>query len=111
MTTHADDLTGACAPPMANGEVLFAEPWQGRVFGMARALADAGLYSWDEFRECLIATLATWSGPAAPGEEFAYYDHFQRALETLLAQKGLVAADALDSLQQDYARRPHGHDH
>ena len=28
------------APPAANGEVVFEAPWQGRVFAMARLLAE-----------------------------------------------------------------------
>ena len=34
-------LDGRIAPPTANGEVVFEAPWQGRVFGMARLLAEA----------------------------------------------------------------------
>ena len=34
-------------PPMANGEVLFDEPWQGRVFAMALLLVDQGCFAWD----------------------------------------------------------------
>ena len=37
-------------PPMANGEVIFEEPWQGRVFAMTILLNKAGLYSRDEFQ-------------------------------------------------------------
>ena len=43
-------LEAVLEPPMANGEVTFEEPWQGRVFGMARVLAEQGCYTWDEFR-------------------------------------------------------------
>ena len=53
-------LNAEVAPPMANGEVLFEAPWQGRVFGMARSLEEAGLYTWDEFREQLIKHIGQW---------------------------------------------------
>ena len=53
-------LEGAIAPPMANGELIFELPWQGRVFGMARSLCDQGVYEWDEFRENLIDEIAYW---------------------------------------------------
>ena len=56
----SEDLDGTLSPPMVNGEVVFETPWQGRVFGMAKSLADAGLYSWDEFRACLIDEVARW---------------------------------------------------
>ena len=93
---------------MINGEVQFSQPWQGRVFGMARSLAEAGLYTWDEFRECLIAQLAK---PTSKVDEFEYYDHFQQALEDLLASKTLVSANELAELTHEFAARPHDHDH
>lgn len=102
-------LTEALAPPMANGEVIFEAPWQGRVFGMARALAAAGVYEWDEFRACLIAEIAAWD--RAPDGPFVYYDHFLRALESVLAQRNLLLPGALRQRVDVLAARPHGHDH
>ena len=37
------DVAGAAAPPRSNGELVFAEPWESRAFGMAVTLADAGV--------------------------------------------------------------------
>ena len=45
------------APPRANGELVFAAPWESRVFGLAAALRERGLFSWDEFRAELIAAI------------------------------------------------------
>lgn len=106
--TAVGEFDEASAPPMVNGELQFEAPWQGRVFGMARSLAEAGLYSWDEFRDCLVAQL---DGVTTSGEEFAYYDYFQQALEELLASKGVVASALLEQRAEAFARRPHGHDH
>lgn len=97
------------APPMSNGEVVFEAPWQGRVFGMARVMAASGVFDWMEFRACLIDELAAAGRPAEGG--FAYYDHFQRALERLLASKGILSADALTERARGLAERPPGHDH
>lgn len=103
------ELSGELAPPMANGEAVFEAPWQGRVFGMARALAEAGLYSWDDFRRCLMDEIARWDrDPQGP---YAYYDHFLKALERLLAEQGLIAPGELRSRVEALAARPHGHDH
>ncbi len=103
------ELSGITQPPMANGELIFEAPWQGRVFGMARALSEAGLYSWDEFREYLIRTIADWD---REGEgDYAYYDHFLAALETLLADRGLVAPGPLETRCAEFRARPHDHDH
>ncbi len=104
------ELTGTAEPPMANGELVFEAPWQGRVFGMARALSEAGLYNWDEFREYLIKTIAAWDPEGNKGY-YAYYDHFLLALEKLLADKGLVDPAPLEARCSEFRERPHGHDH
>lgn len=96
----------ALAPPMTNGEVIFEAPWQGRVFGMARSMAQAGVFDWDEFRAYLIEALAE----AAP-EPFDYYRHFLEALERLLADRGLLSPEVLSQRFGTLLARPHGHDH
>lgn len=102
-------LEGRLAPPMANGEVIFEAPWQSRVFGMARALADAGVYDWEEFRVLLIEEIGCWD---REGEgAFAYYDHFLTAFERLLEHKRLLPPGGLHERTDELARRPHGHDH
>ena len=107
-------LDGELAPPTANGEVVFDSPWQGRVFGMARLLAEAGHYSWDEFRAHLIEKIGDWDRSAAaeePAADYQYYDHFLAAFQALLAEKGLLDEELVDARHQAFAERPHGHDH
>jgi len=104
-------LSGALAPPMANGEVLFDAPWQGRAFGMAHSLARAGVYDWDEFRAHLIAVIGGWEREASDDTPYQYYDHFLEALERVLAEKGILDAGVLSERMHVLAARPHGHDH
>ncbi|MFT5393142.1 MAG: nitrile hydratase accessory protein [Gammaproteobacteria bacterium] len=107
-----DELTGTLAPPMGNGELLFDAPWQGRAFAMARALAEAGLYSWDEFREALIAAIGAWEAePANEPDQYEYYVCFLAALESILLARGILEQGALHSLIDALHARPHGHDH
>mgnify|MGYP001409094603 CR=1 FL=1 len=47
-------LFGRYEPPMANGEVFFEAPWQGRVFAMAVTLAEQGCMAWSDFQGMLI---------------------------------------------------------
>ena len=101
------DLSGDGAPPMLNGEVVFDAPWQSRIFGIARAMCERGLYEWDEFRDRLIAGIEK----ADPGAEYRYFDHFLAALVRLLDEKGYCVADDLQGRESAYADRPHGHDH
>ena len=100
-------LEGAASPPMANGEVIFEAPWQSRVFGMARLMCEQGLYEWDEFRDCLIAQIATHDASAT----YQYFDYFLGALTDLLVHKGICSEAELEHLMVSLAARPHVHDH
>lgn len=111
MTAETFELTGATAPPLTNGELAFEELWQGRVFGIARSLAEQGVYSWDDFRARLIAAIAAWEASAGPDIEYRYYDCFLAALESLLVDRDLVRAGELRERIGQFAARPHGHDH
>jgi nitrile hydratase accessory protein len=97
--------SGPAAPPRANGELVFEQPWESRAFGMAVSLREQGLFSWDEFREQLIAEIVT----AEAG--YRYYDRWLAALEKLLSEKGVCPKADLDERASAYAARPHGHDH
>ena len=105
-------------PPMANGEVIFDAPWQGRVFAMAVALSEQGVFVWAEFQQSLIDAIGLFDAKAdasvdasVEADQYQYFDHFQLALENLLAQKGVVLNAALNEREQAFADRPHGHDH
>jgi nitrile hydratase accessory protein len=87
------DMTGAAAMPRKNGELVFAEPWQSRAFGMAVALSEGGAFTWEEFRQALIAQIAV--AERAPGP-FEYYDVWLATFERLLADKGIVAPAELE---------------
>jgi nitrile hydratase accessory protein len=86
-------MAGQAALPRKNGELVFDEPWQGRVFGMAVALHEQGLYDWDEFRRALIAQVQ--AAEARPGA-FVYYEVWLATFEGLLADKGLVTREELE---------------
>ena len=86
-------MEGQAALPRKNGELVFEEPWQGRVFGMAVALHERGRFEWEEFRRALIAQIA--AAEARPGP-FVYYEIWLRTFEELLAGKGLVTGAELD---------------
>jgi nitrile hydratase accessory protein len=86
-------MAGRTALPRKNGELVFAEPWQGRAFGMAVALHERGLYEWEEFRQTLIAEVA--AAEERPGP-FIYYEVWLATFEALLARKGLVTRDELE---------------
>ena len=102
------DLDGPVAPPRRNGELVFAEPWESRVFGLTMALHQAGIFTWDEFRSRLID--AIHHADAARGSE-PYWQSWGRAFESLLTAKGICAAADLHARTHVLAARLPGHDH
>ena len=121
-----DVLVGPGAPPQANGEPVFANPTEARLFGMAHGLVQAGVFDWDTFREALIAAIARAEAGLPPAGEvqpaptgdaggaagtFDYYACFAEALEHLLARAGHLTAQELATRSAALAARPAGHDH
>ena len=112
------EIDGPAAPPRANGELLFDEPWESRAFGMAVTLADSGAFTWDEFRERLVAAVAGWEAdhavdapPAGCSPGFSYYRCWLEALESLLVGNGTLAASDVTDRTVHLGGRPAGHDH
>lgn len=103
---EADDPAG---PPRLNGEMVFDEPWESRSFAMAAALVEEGCFGWDDFRDHLIAAVRRWE--ADPDGEYRYYERWQEALESITADRGIVAGPEVDKLAAAYAARPPGHGH
>ena len=74
-------------------EHVFSAPWEARAFAIALQLSRSGHFTWDEFRDRLIAEvrlsdrIRARDGTSNHGE---YYDHFLHALENLLDEKGLA---------------------
>jgi len=72
---------------------VFSAPWEARAFAIALKLSESGHFTWDEFRDHLIAEvrasdrIRARDGTSDRGE---YYDHFLHALENLLEEKGLA---------------------
>ena len=76
------------APPRANGELVFAEPWESRAFGMAVTLCEAGVFTWPQFQAALIARITRWEAAPAESAHWDYYQHWLGALEDVLAMLG-----------------------
>ncbi len=81
------DMTGEAALPRKNGELVFDEAWQGRIFGMTVAMNHEARFEWREFQARLIAEIAR---AEREGEASTYYERWLRAFERLVADKGLL---------------------
>lgn len=113
MTTPAPalDLQGPAAPPRTNGELIFAEPWESRAFGLAVSLHAAGAFSWKDFSTRLAGSIARWERGHSPGEEYSYYRCWLEALESLLDERGILGRAELLERAARLEHRPAGHDH
>jgi nitrile hydratase accessory protein len=105
------DIDGPAAPPRSNGELVFAEPWESRAFGMAVSLYEAGAFTWPEFQAALVARIGAWESMPARDEPYHYYQLWLAALEDVLIDAGAVSTDEIAVRMQALAQRPLGHDH
>jgi nitrile hydratase accessory protein len=88
---EVDAALGAGAPlPRDNGELVFEEPWQGRALGMAVVALDRLGVPWADFRRHLASAIATRPARQDESAATAYYAAWLDALETLLAERGLI---------------------
>ncbi|BBY17160.1 nitrile hydratase accessory protein [Mycolicibacterium litorale] len=110
MTIADLDTEGPAAPPRANGELVFEEPWESRAFGMAVLLSEAGVFTWPQFRDALVARIDRWES-SHDGGGWHYYRHWLGALEDVLSAHGTVATDRVTVRARALALRPDGHDH
>ena len=98
------DLEGPVSPPRDNGEVVFAAPWERRVFGLTVALCRSDACEWESFRQRLIARIAE-------DETRPYWKSWAAALEDVLAATDTLPRAELDVRHQAFVARPPGHDH
>jgi nitrile hydratase accessory protein len=98
------DLEGSVSPPRDNGEIVFAAPWEQRVFGVTIAICRSGRCKWEDFRRRLIARIAE-------DESRPYWESWAAALEDLLEASGALGGAELDARYQTFLARPHGHNH
>ncbi len=102
------DLRGDLALPRANGELVFAQPWQARAFGIAVALNESGAYPWRDFHASLAREIAAQgSGEAAE----QYYARWLTALETLLTERGILSPAEIAARAAQHAAADHHDDH
>ena len=105
------DAEGPAAPPRANGELVFTQPWQSRLFATTMRLQQTGCIEWEQFRQGLISQIATHEGTLGATQDYDYWGCWQRSLEELLAETETVSASELGRTVETLAGRPAGHDH
>ena len=98
-------------PRDAEGPV-FRAPWEAQAFAMAVTLAERGLFTWKEWATYLADEIAAARVRGEPDDGSRYYHDWLAALEKIVADKGLVATDALLTRKDEWDRAaratPHG---
>ena len=98
--TAISSMTGGEALPRRNGELVFEEPWEGRVFGLAVAMTQGGIYDWAEFRRRLVEETRVDESGVEPNP---YYRRWVRALEGLVVDRGLITSTEIEARAAAYA--------
>jgi nitrile hydratase accessory protein len=100
--SYISEMEGKSSLPRKNGELVFQEPWEGKIFAMAVALSQKDLYPWNDFRDKLIEeiTRAEKNDPEHETETH-YYEHWQKAFENILVEKNIVTHEQLAELMAE----------
>ncbi|WP_447778237.1 nitrile hydratase accessory protein [Variovorax boronicumulans] len=84
------------SPPRSQGKLHFDHDWQRKLFGMALAVAKAGHFEWEDFRQQLIRSIGKWEqldcGSQPPWD---YYERFLEALARVLELHQLASSSEL----------------
>lgn len=98
------DLLGPLSPPRDNGEIVFAAPWERRVFGLTVAACRSGACDWETIRKRLIRRIAE-------DDMRPYWRSWAAALEDVLEETAVLTRRELDERHHEILSRPAGSDH
>ena len=98
-------------PQDADGPV-FAAAWEAQAFAMAVMLHERGVFTWKEWAATLAEEIKAAQARGDSDLGNTYYQHWLKALERLVVERGVVSADLLHDTAhawEDAARAtPHG---
>ena len=91
---------------------VFREPWEAQAFAMTLWLHEQGHFTWPEWAERLSTEITAAQDDGDPDHGDTYYLHWLKALEGLVAEKGLLSAADLSDRKAAWSRAaqatPHG---
>ena len=86
--------------PVKDDSPVFREPWEAQAFGMALALYERGLFTWDEWAQALSTQILAAQAQGDPDLGNTYYRHWLAAIEVLVSVKGVSSPEELGRYQQ-----------
>ena len=90
--------------PVDGDGPVFREPWEAQAFGMALALHERGLFTWDEWAQALAAQIRAAQALGDPDLGNTYYRHWLAAIEDLVNAKGASSPEELGRYQRAWDR-------
>jgi nitrile hydratase accessory protein len=98
-------------PRDADGDPVFAEPWQANAFAMTLTLYEREVFSWPEWVATLAAEIKSAQAADDPDDGSTYYLHWLAAIERLTVEKGLATGGDLDNRRAAWERAAHATPH
>ncbi|MBP1154114.1 MULTISPECIES: nitrile hydratase accessory protein [unclassified Paenibacillus] len=100
MSQHAKSFIGSIEEtmklPRENGELIFHNPWESRIFAMAVLLSDKGLYPWKSFNGEFVKEIGEAEKEHSETDvASSYYHLWAQALEKLLLEQHLLTQEQL----------------
>ena len=109
METRAPLFAGQ--PQDADGPV-FAQAWEAQAFAMALALHERGVFTWGEWAAMLAAEIKAAQAAGDPDLGDTYYQHWLKALERLVVEKGVASTallhETVHAWEEAARATPHG---
>ena len=91
---------------------VFNQPWEAKAFALVLRLHERGLFTWPEWAAALAGEIRSAEAAGNPRAGETYYEHWLRALETMVTHKGAASGEELVRAQCAWAeaagRTPHG---
>lgn len=102
-----------CDLPEASPEQLsFEHPWEIRAFAMAVSAHRELGFDWTDFQQALISSISGWEERTGTSDRgWSYYEHWLAALESVLADLGLLSTDELGRQTRDVLAVPANRNH
>lgn len=100
--TASPNLEDLPAIPLGDGGPVFNEPWEAQAFALVLRLHQEGRFEWTEWAETLGAEIAAAQERGDPDLGSTYYHHWLRALEAIVAAKGLLSPDELSKRKEEW---------
>lgn len=104
--TAPSDIEKSTLLAMATeGQALkFLEPWHAQIFGLAMALAQAGVFTWADWVDTFSSEIRTHPQREDEGDEAAYYRQWSAALISLLSARGALSEKEISRTMEDWRR-------